>query len=114
MNSVMILGLGGAAVFGAALMAAALFLGARMSKPAPAPAPPVELSPEETPTAEHDSLADDFNEACDDLLPLYIADYPGMPLGDTEERVIRDIERQLVVRDPDFLKFFERTEGEAS
>ncbi|HEU4681120.1 MAG TPA: DUF3040 domain-containing protein [Gemmatimonadales bacterium] len=92
MTPELFLQLGGAAVFGAFVMAVVLIRYMRPSKPAPEP------------TVEH------FNEACDDLLPLYIADYPGMPLGDDEENAIREIERGLEAADPKFLAKFEKGE----
>jgi hypothetical protein len=91
----LILQLGAASVFGAVVMAVALIRGMRPRKPVPV----------ETPTPEHDSLAEHFNEAMDGLLPLFIPDYRGMPLGDTEERILRDIENG---QDPDFAALFER------
>jgi hypothetical protein len=89
--------LGAAAVFGAVVMAVALICGMRPRKAA--------AQVVETPTAEHDPLVEHFNQACNDLLPLFLPDYRGMPLGDTEERILRDIERG---QDPDFAALFNR------
>jgi hypothetical protein len=91
---------GGCAVFGAVVMALALILGV--------PLRDRRKDPVDTPTVEHDSLAGHFNEAMEGLLPLFIPDAPGIPLGDTEERVIKAIERDLAYGDSDFIALFKR------
>ncbi|THV25971.1 hypothetical protein [Glycomyces paridis] len=93
MNPDLILWVGGGAVFGAVVMALALL---------------VRRRPVETPTAAYDVIDEYFDEAIKDLLPMFIADFPGIPLGDTEEGVIRDIERGLASEDPDFIRLFHR------
>jgi hypothetical protein len=93
-----ILWIGAAAVFGAAVMALAL-LGPSLLK---------RRTPVETPTQEHDPIIDHFNQAMDDLLPLFIPDAPGIPLNTGEEWVIRDMEHELAWGDPDFRALFER------
>jgi hypothetical protein len=99
MNPSLILWIGGGAVFGAAVMALAL-LGPSLLKR--------RRTPVETPTQEHDSLVDHFNQAMDDLLPLFIPDAPGIPLNTGEQQVIRDMEHELAWGDPDFRALFER------
>jgi hypothetical protein len=101
MNPDMVLLLGAGAVVGAVVMAVALIRFGHVLR-----RPPVE-----TPTREYDALAEEdvvvaaFNDARDQLLPLYIADAPGIPLDTDEQRVIRDIEAGL--GDPEFRALFE-------
>lgn len=104
MTADLILQLGAASVFGAVVMAVVLMKFARPKDTAEAAARTALI---ETPTAEHDIVQAAFDDYRDALLPLYLPDCRGMPLGEDEAQVIEALELELRAEDPAFLSLFE-------
>lgn len=100
-TTTVILLVGSAAIVGSTVMALALIFGSSLLERR-------SSATEGAPTEEFDTVGEHFDEAIKDLMPLFIADFPGIPLGDTEEQVIRDLERGIRFEDPDFIELFRR------